>query len=177
MKRNILGHPTGTDCGNQGDFVIGNGRFYNDHAHPEYFTPECSALDELVAHDRAGERILMACAHRLSEQRGSKVRLYKNNTDFRGHSYGCHDNYLLPRSLPWETLVEGIQAFLVPGRSWRRRPLRGGGPICGTCFSNFAAAFHQRTSKCRHQTAAPSSIHVTSLADQSLSPLSRHYWG
>jgi proteasome accessory factor A len=96
------------------DFVIGNGaRFYNDHAHPEYCTPECSALDELVAHDRAGERILMACAHRLSEQRGSKVRLYKNNTDFRGHSYGCHENYLLPRSLPWETLVEGIQAFLV----------------------------------------------------------------
>jgi proteasome accessory factor A len=101
------------------DFVIGNGaRFYNDHAHPEYCTPECSALDELVAHDRAGERILMACAHRLSEQRGSKVRLYKNNTDFRGHSYGCHENYLLPRSLPWETLVEGIQAFLVTRKSW-----------------------------------------------------------
>jgi len=96
------------------DLVLSNGaRFYNDHAHPEYCTPECSALDDLVAHDRAGERILMACAHRLSEQRGSKVRLYKNNTDFRGHSYGCHENYLLPRSLPWETLVEGIQAFLV----------------------------------------------------------------
>src|SRR5947208_12066420 len=64
------------------DFVIGNGaRFYNDHAHPEYCTPECSALDDLVAHDRAGERILMACAHRLSEQRGSKALLYKNNTD------------------------------------------------------------------------------------------------
>jgi Pup amidohydrolase len=96
------------------DFVIGNGaRFYNDHAHPEYCTPECSTLHELVAQDRAGERILMACAQRLSHQRGSKVRLYKNNTDFRGHSYGCHENYLLPRSLPWESLVQGIQAFLV----------------------------------------------------------------
>ncbi len=41
------------------------------------------------------------------------VRLYKNNTDFCGHSYGCHENYLLPRSLPWETLAQGIQAFLV----------------------------------------------------------------
>ncbi|MBI3414219.1 MAG: proteasome accessory factor PafA2 family protein [Verrucomicrobia bacterium] len=96
------------------DYVIGNGaRFYNDHAHPEYCTPECSTLEELVAQDRAGERILMACAQRLSAQRGSTVRLYKNNTDFRGHSYGCHENYLLPRSLLWENLVRGIQAFLV----------------------------------------------------------------
>jgi proteasome accessory factor A len=95
------------------DYVIGNGaRFYNDHAHPEYCTPECSTLDEIAYHDRAGERIMMACALRLSEQRGSKVRLYKNNTDFRGHSYGCHENYLIPRVLPWATLFEGMQAFL-----------------------------------------------------------------
>ncbi|HKS35889.1 MAG TPA: proteasome accessory factor PafA2 family protein [Verrucomicrobiae bacterium] len=96
------------------DLVLGNGaRFYNDHAHPEYCTPECRTVDELVAHDRAGERILMACARHLSEQRGVAVRLYKNNTDFCGHSYGCHENYLLPRSLQWENLVQGIQAFLV----------------------------------------------------------------
>ncbi|TMQ01556.1 MAG: peptidase [Verrucomicrobia bacterium] len=96
------------------DLVLGNGaRFYNDHAHPEYCTPECRTFEELVAHDRAGERILMACARHLSEQRGVCVRLYKNNTDFYGHSYGCHENYLLPRSLAWETLAQGIQAFLV----------------------------------------------------------------
>jgi proteasome accessory factor A len=96
------------------DLVLGNGaRFYNDHAHPEYCTPECSAVAELLAHDRAGERILMRCAQKLSEERGEPVRLYKNNTDFRGHSYGCHENYLLPRSLPWERLAQGIQAFLV----------------------------------------------------------------
>src|SRR6476620_9100222 len=95
------------------DYVIGNSaRFYNDHAHPEYCTPECSTLHEIVNHDRAGERILMACALGLSEQRGSKVRLYKNNTDFCGHSYGCHENYLIPRALPWATLFEGMQAFL-----------------------------------------------------------------
>src|SRR5882762_1886993 len=53
------------------DLVLGNGaRFYNDHAHPEYCTPECSTLEELVAQDRAGERILMACAQELSRQRG-----------------------------------------------------------------------------------------------------------
>jgi proteasome accessory factor PafA2 len=96
------------------DLVLGNGaRFYNDHAHPEYCTPECSALAEMVAHDRAGERILMACAQHMSEAIGSQVRLYKNNTDFMGHSYGCHENYLLPRSLPWESLAQNVQAFLV----------------------------------------------------------------
>ena len=96
------------------DLVLGNGaRFYNDHAHPEYCTPECGTLDELAAHDRAGERILMRCAQKLSEERGVTVRLYKNNTDFRGHSYGCHENYLLPRSLPWETLARAAQGFLV----------------------------------------------------------------
>ncbi|MFA6545955.1 MAG: proteasome accessory factor PafA2 family protein [Limisphaerales bacterium] len=96
------------------DLALGNGaRFYNDHAHPEYCTPECSTLAELVAHDRAGERVVMACAQRLSQARGATVRLYKNNTDFRGHSYGCHENYLLPRALPWDRLVAGTQAFLV----------------------------------------------------------------
>jgi Pup amidohydrolase len=96
------------------DLVLGNGaRFYNDHAHPEYCTPECQSAAELVLHDRAGERILMACAQHLSDQRKTKVRIYKNNTDFFGHSYGCHENYLLPRSLPWEPLAQGMQAFLV----------------------------------------------------------------
>jgi Pup amidohydrolase len=96
------------------DLVLGNGaRFYNDHAHPEYCTPECSTLEELILQDRAGERILMACAQQLSAQRGFATRLYKNNTDFRGHSYGCHENYLLPRSLPWGQLAAGVQAFLV----------------------------------------------------------------
>lgn len=96
------------------DLVLGNGaRFYNDHAHPEYCTPECSTLQELITHDRAGERILAACAEHLSTELGSRVRLYKNNTDFMGHSYGCHENYLLPRSLPWEVLATAMQAFLV----------------------------------------------------------------
>ena len=96
------------------DLVLGNGaRFYNDHAHPEYCTPECATFSDLVLHDRAGERILMACAKHLSEVLGSTVRLYKNNTDFFGHSYGCHENYLLPRSLPWENLASAMQTFLV----------------------------------------------------------------
>jgi len=96
------------------DLALSNGaRFYNDHAHPEYCTPECSTLDELIAHDRAGERIVMDCARQLSEERGAEVQIYKNNTDFQGHSYGCHENYLLPRSLGWDELAHGMAAFLV----------------------------------------------------------------
>src|SRR5258705_7241196 len=82
------------------DLVLSNGaRFYNDHAHPEYSTPECSTLAELVAQDGAGERILNECARRRNAKvpAGCEVRLYKNNTDFVGHSYGCHDNYLMRR--------------------------------------------------------------------------------
>jgi proteasome accessory factor PafA2 len=96
------------------DFVFANGaRFYNDHAHPEYCTPECARFHDLVLHDRAGERIVMACAAALSRQYGETVRIYKNNTDFAGHSYGCHENYLVPRGLNWSTLTAAVQAFLV----------------------------------------------------------------
>lgn len=96
------------------DFILANGsRFYNDHAHPEYCTPECRSLDDLIVQDRAGEFIVAACAKRLSEERGSAVRIYKNNTDFRGHSYGCHENYLIPRSIPWNDLVRAVQSFLI----------------------------------------------------------------
>ncbi len=96
------------------DFVLRNGaRFYNDHTHPEYSTPECSTLLELVAQDKAGERILEECARAASRKRNHTVCLYKNNSDFAGHSYGCHENYLIPRMIPWDRIVEGMMAFLV----------------------------------------------------------------
>jgi Pup amidohydrolase len=98
------------------DLVLSNGaRFYNDHAHPEYATPECTNLRALVAQDKAGERILLECARRrnLKLPEGQEVRLYKNNTDFSGHSYGCHDNYLMRRDVPWERIVSGVLPFLV----------------------------------------------------------------
>jgi proteasome accessory factor A len=96
------------------DLVLRNGaRFYNDHAHPEYCTPECSTLRELIEQDAAGDALLIDCARTVSAQSGNPVLLYKNNTDFRGHSYGCHENYLLPRALSWDRLAEGMQGFLV----------------------------------------------------------------
>jgi len=98
------------------DLVLSNGaRFYNDHAHPEYSTPECTTLRELVAQDKAGERVLWECARRrnIRLNDGRQVRLYKNNTDFVGHSFGCHDNYLMSRHVPWDKIVQGSVPFLV----------------------------------------------------------------
>ncbi len=98
------------------DLVLCNGaRFYNDHAHPEYSTPECTTLREIVAHDKAGERVVDECARRRNEklEEGQELRLYKNNTDFSGHSYGCHDNYLLSRMVPWDQIVTGVLPFLI----------------------------------------------------------------
>src|ERR1043166_7263952 len=96
------------------DLVLRNGaRFYNDHSHPEYCSPECSTLLEHLQQDYAGDQLLMECARNLNQGSETPVRLYKNNTDFRGHSYGCHENYLLPRRLEWEPLSQGLVAFLV----------------------------------------------------------------
>ena len=98
------------------DLVLSNGaRFYNDHAHPEYSTPECTTLREIVAQEKAGERILAECARRRNAHllENERVCLYKNNTDFLGHSYGCHDNYLMRRDVPWDRIVAGALPFLV----------------------------------------------------------------
>jgi Pup amidohydrolase len=98
------------------DLVLSNGaRFYNDHAHPEYSTPECTTLQQIVAQEKAGERIVAECARRrnLKLPEGQEIRLYKNNTDFAGHSYGCHDNYLMRRDIAWDRIVTAILPFLI----------------------------------------------------------------
>ncbi|MDE2207867.1 MAG: proteasome accessory factor PafA2 family protein, partial [Armatimonadetes bacterium] len=87
-------------------------RFYNDHGHPEYATPECRSLRDLVAHDAAGERIVLASARALSQASGRKVTIYKNNTDFHGASYGTHESYLMQRSVPVQTLISAMLPFL-----------------------------------------------------------------
>jgi len=95
------------------DLIIYNGsRFYNDHTHPEYSTGECLGLFELVAQDKAGERIVSICAERRTEALSDgRVVMYKNNTDFEGHSYGCHENYLMDRSTPFDQIVQSLLPF------------------------------------------------------------------
>jgi len=97
------------------DRVLENGaRFYNDHTHPEYTTPECNSVFQLVAHDVAGERIVAKCARLRNQDLGQNaVQVFKNNTDYSGHSYGTHDNFLIPRKLPFENWVKGLAPFLV----------------------------------------------------------------
>ncbi|MGA8296096.1 MAG: depupylase/deamidase Dop [Acidimicrobiales bacterium] len=96
--------------------VLTNGaRYYVDHAHPEYSTPECSTVFELVTHDRAGELVLtrsMAAARRLMSS-GEEVVVYKNNSDGKGNSYGCHENYLLDRQVPFARIARQLSAHLV----------------------------------------------------------------
>lgn len=96
------------------DRVLANGaRFYNDHGHPEYATPECRTVDDLVAHDRAGERVVLAAADAYEATTGRAVRAYRNNTDFHGATYGCHESYLTRRCVPVAALVAGLTPFLV----------------------------------------------------------------
>jgi proteasome accessory factor A len=95
------------------DRVLANGaRLYNDHGHPEYSTPECLSLMDLVAHDKAGERVVQACAEAYAQRTGRAAKLYKNNTDFQGASYGTHENYLALRSVPFEAYAEALAPFL-----------------------------------------------------------------
>jgi proteasome accessory factor A len=95
------------------DRVLANGaRLYNDHGHPEYATPECSDLRNLVAHDKAGERIILACAQEYSRATGKAAQIYKNNTDYHGASYGTHESYLLRRNVDWGLLVHNLATFL-----------------------------------------------------------------
>lgn len=70
-------------------------RYYVDHAHPEYATPECLSTRDVIACDKAGERILERSRQRANEAlHGShEIHVYKNNSDHKGNSYGCHENY------------------------------------------------------------------------------------
>ncbi len=88
--------------------VLTNGsRYYVDHAHPELSTPECATAREVLLFDRAGEEILlrsMAGARRVLPPH-QEIVVYKNNSDGKGQSYGCHENYLLARTVPFGRIV------------------------------------------------------------------------
>ncbi|MGH9076554.1 MAG: Pup--protein ligase [Acidimicrobiales bacterium] len=100
-------------------FLENGARLYLDvGSHPEYATPECDSIADLVVHDKAGERILehlvTAAEARLREEgiRGV-IYLFKNNTDSAGNSYGCHENYLTSRRDDFGHYAEVLIPFLV----------------------------------------------------------------
>jgi proteasome accessory factor A len=104
------------------DIMLVNGaRFYIDHGHPEYSTPECLSPRLLIAADKAGERILAECQHWLNASgvlaEEQAVQVYKNNSDYRNNSYGCHENYLLSAQLFSDLLhhkMHRIFRYLLP---------------------------------------------------------------
>ncbi|MDH3730087.1 MAG: Pup--protein ligase [Acidimicrobiia bacterium] len=105
-------------------FLENGARLYLDvGSHPEYATPECDSLYDLVAHDRAGERILegllRSAEERLEEEgiRG-QIYLFKNNTDSAGNSYGCHENYLVGRQGNFGRIIDTLIPFFVSRQVW-----------------------------------------------------------
>jgi proteasome accessory factor A len=96
--------------------ILPNGaRYYVDHAHPEYSTPECASVRDLVVHDKTGERILERSLVELERAMpgGPRIAIYKNNSDGKGNSYGTHENYLVDRAVPFANLVRDLTPFFV----------------------------------------------------------------
>ncbi len=128
-------------------FLENGSRLYLDvGSHPEYATPECDSLYDVVAHDKAGERILeglvVSAEARLAEEgiRGD-IFLYRNNTDSAGNSYGCHENYLIRRQADFQRTIDTLIPFFVTRQVWA-----GAGKLLntarGTVFSLAQRAEH-----------------------------------
>ncbi len=134
------GRPHSTDVEVRADRVLPSGaRLYNDHGHPEFSTPECTSLRELIASDRAGERVMQTCAERRMARSGpGTVALYKNNTDFHGASYGCHESYLLNRDVPFPDLLAAMLPFFVT-----RQIFAGAGKVGTETPSPVPGVFYQ----------------------------------
>jgi proteasome accessory factor A len=114
-------------------FLRNGSRLYLDvGSHPEYATAECDSLTQLVAHDKAGERILedllLDAERRLADEGiGGDIFLFKNNTDSAGNSYGCHENYLVGRSGEFSRIADVLLPFLVT-----RQLIAGAGKVLQT---------------------------------------------
>src|SRR3954469_24154298 len=96
--------------------ILTNGaRLYVDHAHPEYSTPEVTNPRDAVLWDKAGERVMAAAAEHAAKTipGAAGIQLYKNNTDNKGASYGCHENYLMRRQTPFADIVRHLTPFFV----------------------------------------------------------------
>ena len=112
--------PPEDDIGLANSILSNGARFYVDHAHPEYSSPECSNPRDTVIWDKAGERILEAAAARAAElvpgssaDSPGRIVITKNNTDGKGAAYGMHENYIVDRAVPFGEVVRHITPFFV----------------------------------------------------------------
>ena len=128
-------------------FLENGARLYLDvGSHPEYATPECDSLSDLIAHDKAGERILEGLVESAEERlidegiRGD-IYLFKNNTDSAGNSYGCHENYLVGRQDDFQRTIDTLIPFFIS-----RQIFAGAGKVLhtaqGTVYSMAQRAEH-----------------------------------
>ncbi len=114
-------------------FLENGARLYLDvGAHPEYATPECDSVADLITHDKAGERVLeqlLAAAEQRLHEEGiaGQIFLFKNNTDSAGNSYGCHENYCVSRYGEFQRLADVLIPFFVS-----RQILCGAGKVLAT---------------------------------------------
>jgi len=134
-------------------FLVNGARFYQDTGcHPEYATPECDNLIDIVIHDKAGERLLEAClpvAERRLREEGleGSIYIFKNNTDSMGNTYGCHENYLMRRDLDFWKVTEQLIPFFVS-----RQVFAGAGKVLKVSgrahyfLSQRAQHIHEKTS-------------------------------
>src|SRR3954467_9413840 len=105
---------TDEDLGLANVILTNGARLYVDHPHPEYSTPECTNPRDAVIWDKAGERVMADAARRAAMVPGTHpIQLYKNNTDNKGASYGCHENYLMRRETPFSDIVRHLTPFFV----------------------------------------------------------------
>ena len=100
--------------------LINGARFYVDHAHPEYSSPEVTNARELVIHEKAGERVIEMSRREANQllPDGAQMLIYKNNSDRKGNSYGCHENYLMDRRTSFKQVVEPLLPFFATRQVW-----------------------------------------------------------
>ena len=100
--------------------LINGARFYVDHAHPEYSSPEVTNARDLVIHEKAGERIIEISRREANQllPAGAQMLIYKNNSDRKGNSYGCHENYLMDRRTSFKQVVEPLLPFFSTRQIW-----------------------------------------------------------
>ncbi|HEY5356360.1 MAG TPA: depupylase/deamidase Dop [Streptosporangiaceae bacterium] len=105
---------TDEDLGLANVILTNGARLYVDHAHPEYSAPECTNPLDAVLWDKAGERVMAEAAAKAATMPGGPaIQLYKNNTDNKGASYGCHENYLMNRATPFADIVRYLTPFFI----------------------------------------------------------------
>ncbi|WP_017575554.1 depupylase/deamidase Dop [Nocardiopsis kunsanensis] len=105
---------TDEDLGLANVILTNGARLYVDHAHPEYSAPEVTNPRDALLWDKAGERVMADAAARAAATPGiDPIQLYKNNTDNKGASYGCHENYLMDRATPFGDIVRHLIPFFV----------------------------------------------------------------